>query len=59
MLQPREPQAFEGSAVEATGYALMTYILNNRMREAEPIMRWLQTQRNVEGGFASTRVIVL
>ena len=38
------------------GYALMLYVWNDWYTEAIPIMRWLQTMRNVDGGFGSTQV---
>ena len=55
-LFPREVWPHEGSAVQATGYGLMVYLINNRLADSVPIMKWLQTMRNSIGGFASTRV---
>ena len=46
----------QAGAVTATSYALLVYLRNNRLKEAEEIMRWLQTQRNTDGAFGSTQV---
>ncbi|ELT87097.1 hypothetical protein CAPTEDRAFT_227765 [Capitella teleta] len=54
-LMPRELYEHEAGAVEATSYALMVYLHMNRVSEALPIMKWLQTMRNSVGGFGSTR----
>ena len=54
---PRDtPMLFQSRAVEGTAYALMLYLRNNRLRDAVSIMKWLQTQRNYEGGFDSPQV---
>nr|UCK81479.1 macroglobulin-complement related protein-like 1 [Arenicola marina] len=53
--QPRRWYDNEGYGVEATGYALMTYLIQNRMTEAMPIVKWLQTMRNTFAGQASTQ----
>jgi len=42
--------------VEMTSYALLTYVEQRRMSEALPVVKWLLTQRNPEGGFVSTQV---
>ena len=34
----------------------MVYVRNDWYTQAIPIMRWLQTMRNVDGGFGSTQV---
>ncbi|CAH1779511.1 unnamed protein product [Owenia fusiformis] len=52
---PRKEYANEAHAVAATSYALLVYMRNNRMREATPIVKWLQTMRNSIGGFAATQ----
>lgn len=54
--QPRKLYSHEAKSVEGTAYALMVYLHMNRISEALPIMKWLQTMRNSVGGFASTRV---
>ena len=42
--------------VEMTSYVLLTYLRRNLLQDAVPVMKWLVTQRNREGGFASTQV---
>ena len=46
----------QAGAVMATSYALLVYLRNNRLKESEEIMMWLQTQRNTDGAFGSTQV---
>jgi len=54
--QPRKWFDNEGYAVEATSYALMTYLLNQpNTTEIRPIMEWLQAMRNSFAGQASTQ----
>ena len=56
-MSPREfPSAHECKAVQATAFALMVYIQNNRFTDSRPIMLWLQTMRNYDGGFATSQV---
>nr|AEC50086.1 TEP isoform 2 [Pacifastacus leniusculus] len=46
--------------VEATSYALLTYVLRDLTRDdALPIMNWLVRQRNQYGGFQSTQDTVV
>ncbi|XP_026273559.1 CD109 antigen isoform X2 [Frankliniella occidentalis] len=45
--------------VEMTAYALMTYVSRGLLDEALPIMQWLVSQRNSNGGFASTQDTVV
>uniref|UniRef100_A0A4D5R9R7 TEP1-F n=1 Tax=Scolopendra viridis TaxID=118503 RepID=A0A4D5R9R7_SCOVI len=45
--------------VEMTSYALLTYSLRNMIAEGLPIMRWLLTKRNANGGFESTQDTVV
>jgi CD109 antigen len=45
---------YEGYAVSATAYALLTYILRAETQGKYEIMTWLQTQRNHVAGMAST-----
>lgn len=40
--------------VEMTSYALLTTLLRNDFEGAIPLVRWLLTQQNARGGFAST-----
>jgi CD109 antigen len=42
--------------VEMTAYGLLTYIQRGLIQDALPVMKWLITQRNEQGGFASTQV---
>ena len=42
--------------VEMTAYGLLTYLLRGLAPDALPIMKWLVSQRNERGGFASTQV---
>ena len=53
---PRTIYPFEGTAIESTSYALMVYLGEKRLKEAQQIMKWLQTVRNTIAGFASTAV---
>nr|XP_045619400.1 CD109 antigen-like isoform X4 [Procambarus clarkii] len=45
--------------VEATSYALLTYVHRGLTRDAFPIMNWLVRQRNQYGGFQSTQDTVV
>lgn len=40
--------------VEIASYAIMAFMKANRFTEIIPIMKWLQSQRNENGGFHST-----
>ncbi len=42
--------------VEMTSYALLCYIERRMYEDAVPILNWLITQQNSQGGFASTQV---
>lgn len=42
-----------------TAYALLTYLEKDLIEDAFPIMKWLVSQRNEEGGFASTQDTVV
>ncbi len=55
-LQPRQYQVDEAAAIQATSYGLLVYTMNNYFEKSIPIMKWLQTQRNKDGGFASSQV---
>ncbi|CAH1797576.1 unnamed protein product [Owenia fusiformis] len=59
IMESRQEYDNEAYAVEATAYAMMTYLLNNRYRECIPMMRWMQTLRNTIGGMASTQDSIL
>lgn len=45
--------------VEMTAYALLTYMLRNENTKALPLVRWLTSQRNSQGGFSSTQDTVM
>ncbi|XP_021920080.1 CD109 antigen-like isoform X2 [Zootermopsis nevadensis] len=45
--------------VEMTAYGLLTYLEHGLVQDALPIMKWLITQRNEQGGFASTQDTVI
>ena len=44
------------SDIEITAYALLAYNTNNDIIGGIPIIKWLASQRNPGGGFASTQV---
>ena len=54
-LLPRDAHPDEGRAIQATAYGLLVYLRNNKFEESIPIMKFLQTQRNTDSGFASTQ----
>nr|XP_029707737.1 CD109 antigen-like [Aedes albopictus] len=41
--------------MEIVGYAVLTYLLDERVPDATPIVRWLKMQRYDNGGFARTQ----
>lgn len=45
--------------VEMTSYALLTYLLNNHVADSFPILKWLVSQQNEDGGFSSTQDTVV
>lgn len=53
--QPRRWYDNEAYAVEATSYALLTYLRRTNWKECSPIMKWLQTMRNSYYAQASTQ----
>jgi len=42
--------------VEMTAYGLLTYVLKRDFSGGVPIAKWIVSQRNSRGGFASTQV---
>lgn len=42
--------------VEMSAYVLLTYLQKGLVEDGLHIMRWLVTQQNDEGGYASTQV---
>lgn len=58
----KNPWYFEvpnGVSVEMTAYAMLTYLEKGLVQDALPIMKWMVSQRNSEGGFASTQDTVI
>lgn len=45
--------------VEATSYALLTYVLRADIEASVPILRWLVNQQNEKGGYSSTQDTVI
>lgn len=45
--------------IEMTSYSLLTYLQKGLVEDALPIMKWLVSQQNDEGGFASTQDTVI
>ncbi|GLG95490.1 uncharacterized protein GBIM_02438 [Gryllus bimaculatus] len=45
--------------IEMTSYALLSYLKRGLIQDSLPIMRWLVSQRNDAGGFASTQDTVI
>jgi len=45
--------------VEATAYGLLTIVLRNDINTAMPIMKWLISKQNSNGGFSSTQDTVI
>lgn len=43
--------------LEATGYALLALVRLNRIKEAEALFKWLNSQRRRGGAFGSTQVL--
>lgn len=50
---PRLPYEYDSENIEATAYALMVYVARQEMY-VDNIVRWLNTQRLTDGGWAST-----
>ncbi|XP_055348314.1 CD109 antigen-like [Paramacrobiotus metropolitanus] len=45
--------------VEATAYALLAFLANNKFSSSLPIVSWLISKQNAEGGFVSTQDTVV
>jgi len=45
--------------IEMTSYALLVYSHNKAFADGLSVMKWLTTQRNANGGFASTQVCII
>ncbi|CAH0551728.1 unnamed protein product [Brassicogethes aeneus] len=54
-LLPRLPYEYDSENVEATAYGLMVYVARQALDvQVDNIVRWLNTQRLTDGGWAST-----
>ncbi|XP_014293821.1 CD109 antigen [Halyomorpha halys] len=53
-LLPRLPYKYDASNIETTSYALLVYVARQEI-ETESIMKWLNSQRLTDGGWASTQ----
>jgi len=54
-LLPRLPYKYDSENIEATAWALMTYVARQELF-VDPIVKWLNSQRLYDGGWASTQV---
>jgi hypothetical protein len=57
-LLPRLPNPFDATNVETTAYALLTYVGRQELF-VEPIVKWLNTHRLTDGGWASTQDTII
>lgn len=57
----KNPHSYEPNSinVEMSAYALLAFIEGGLISDSIPIMKWLVTQRNSEGGFQSTQDTVV
>jgi len=51
----QEPNSVD---VEMTAYALLTYLQRELVEDGLPILHWLVSQQNDQGGFASSQVYI-
>jgi CD109 antigen len=54
-LLPRLPYKYDSENIEATAWALLTYVARQELF-VDPIVKWLNSQRLYDGGWASTQV---
>lgn len=54
-LLPRLPYKYDSENIETTAYALLLYTARQQVFLIQPIVRWLNTQRLTNGGWATTR----
>ena len=52
---PRLPYKYDSTNIQATAYALLTYVARQELM-IDPIVKWLNSQRLTDGGWASTQV---
>ncbi|CAG7733856.1 unnamed protein product, partial [Allacma fusca] len=57
-LLPRLPAIYDSENIEATAYALMVYVQRQEL-QTDAIVKWLNTQRLHDGGWASTQDTVV
>lgn len=55
-LLPRLPYKYDSMNIEATAYALLVYVPRRQEDVLDGIVKWLNTQRLQDGGWASTQV---
>ncbi|XP_011495673.1 PREDICTED: CD109 antigen [Ceratosolen solmsi marchali] len=53
-LLPRLPYKYDSENIETTAYALLVHVARQEV-EVEPIVKWLNSQRLTDGGWASTQ----
>ena len=53
---PRLPYKYDSMNVETTAYALLVYVPRHEDDKTEGIVKWLNNQRLMESGWASTQV---
>ncbi|XP_065338347.1 CD109 antigen [Cloeon dipterum] len=53
-LLPRLPYKYDSENIETTAWALMTYVARQELL-VDPIVKWLNSQRLFDGGWASTQ----
>lgn len=54
-LLPRLPYKYDSENIETTAYALLLYTAKQQVFFIQPIVRWLNSQRLTDGGWATTR----
>lgn len=53
---PRLPYKYDATNIETTAYALLVYVSRQELM-IDSIVKWLNSQRLTDGGWASTQVI--
>ena len=51
---PRLPYEYDSENIETTAYALLVYVARQEV-DGEPIVKWINSQRLTDGGWASTQ----
>ncbi|CAD6233371.1 GSCOCT00007160001.2-RA-CDS [Cotesia congregata] len=52
---PRLPYAYDSENIETSAYALLLYVERSQDYKADGIVKWLNSQRLTDGGWASTQ----